>query len=314
MSQATRCAALIIAVWATSAASADIVGTDLQAPGKNVSSVSANNWNDTVWVGTTSGVWGVKADGKPKFKVILTGDPYVSAIASDKDQGGVWLATYNGVFRYAVDGRLLGKISNVSASAVAVDQQNAAVWTGTLNQGLLKIRIPTMTIERFGVDQGLPSNVVYSVLPSGKTTVWVGTDRGLVRFDGTKWESVPELSGRSVLSLAEDAGRIVAGTDDGAFVLAGAQQQWERVPQSAGKVITSATVAGEKLFLGTRDSGVLYYKDLRGTAFPTTLSMKQLGFPERPVSSLSASAQSEAVVVGTFGGGVRQFPFASFEK
>ena len=69
--------------------------------------------------------------------------------------------------------------------------------------------------------QGLPANEMWCLLPDGKGGVWVGTDRGLARWrNGRVSAAGPrEMAKTSVLTLVRDRGRILAGTEQGLFVL-----------------------------------------------------------------------------------------------
>jgi len=69
--------------------------------------------------------------------------------------------------------------------------------------------------------QGLPANEMWCLLPDGTGGVWVGTDRGLARWrDGRVGPAGPrEMAKASVLTLVLDRDRILAGTEQGLFVL-----------------------------------------------------------------------------------------------
>ncbi len=66
-----------------------------------------------------------------------------------------------------------------------------AIWLGTYNNGLIKLMedsIPVMDgaimkIKSFTTTQGSPSNSIKSIVEDGKGNLWVGTDRGLSKFN-----------------------------------------------------------------------------------------------------------------------------------
>ncbi|MBK9013635.1 MAG: hypothetical protein IPM82_05880 [Saprospiraceae bacterium] len=65
---------------------------------------------------------------------------------------------------------------------------------------------------RYGVSDGLPSGVVYCVLQDKKGFMWFGTDKGLVRFDGTRFKVFGMKDGlpdNEVVNIFEDSqGRV----------------------------------------------------------------------------------------------------------
>ena len=73
----------------------------------------------------------------------------------------------------------------------------------------------TYFFEKYGVEQGLSSSKVYSVIQDRNDWIWLGTESGVSRFDGSKFENFSLLNGMAgggVYSLAEDSlGRIWFG-------------------------------------------------------------------------------------------------------
>ncbi|MEO7297128.1 MAG: two-component regulator propeller domain-containing protein, partial [Verrucomicrobiota bacterium] len=70
-------------------------------------------------------------------------------------------------------------------------------------------------------DDGLPQNHVQSILQTRDRYIWVGTQKGLARFDGVRFtiftpENTPALKGRSITTLCESGdGTLWIGTSDG---------------------------------------------------------------------------------------------------
>lgn len=77
------------------------------------------------------------------------------------------------------------------------------------------LRGQTYFFEKYGVEQGLSSSKVYSILQDRNDWLWFGTESGVSRFDGSgslNLSSVDGLAGGGVFSLAEDTlGRIWFG-------------------------------------------------------------------------------------------------------
>lgn len=62
----------------------------------------------------------------------------------------------------------------------------------------------------YGVREGLPSNVVYCAVQDHRGFMWFGTDKGLVRFDGNRFQVFDIKDGlpdSEVIGLFEDSQR-----------------------------------------------------------------------------------------------------------
>ncbi|HPC98691.1 MAG TPA: two-component regulator propeller domain-containing protein [Bacteroidales bacterium] len=79
----------------------------------------------------------------------------------------------------------------------------------------LAARTQTLFFEKFGVEEGLGSSKVYTVIQDRHDFVWLGTESGAARFDGNRFVNFGSLNGLSaggVKSLFEDTtGRIWFG-------------------------------------------------------------------------------------------------------
>lgn len=73
----------------------------------------------------------------------------------------------------------------------------------------------TYFFEKYGVEQGLGSSKVYSVIQDRNDWIWIGTESGVSRFNGSRFEnftSANGMAGGGVYSLAEDSlGRVWFG-------------------------------------------------------------------------------------------------------
>ena len=57
------------------------------------------------------------------------------------------------------------------------------LWIGTGGSGLLKFDRRSGVVEQYTTKEGLPSNVVYGILPDERGNLWFSTDMGLCRMD-----------------------------------------------------------------------------------------------------------------------------------
>jgi ligand-binding sensor domain-containing protein len=85
------------------------------------------------------------------------------------------------------------------------------------------LKAQTYFFEKYGVEQGLSSSKVYSILQDKNDWLWLGTESGVSRFNGSKFDnftSADGLAGGGVYSLAEDSlGRIWFGHLNGGLSL-----------------------------------------------------------------------------------------------
>jgi len=125
---------------------------------------------------------------------------------------------------------------------------------------------PPVSFSSLSSSDGLPQNTARALLQDSTGFIWIGTEDGLVRFDGYEMHSFRKqhgnratLSDNYVSALAEDfQGRIWAGTMGGG--LNAIIPKTDRVVQirdlgSADIMVIVADPNGEELWLGT-DSGL----------------------------------------------------------
>ncbi len=112
----------------------------------------------------------------------------VSCFAEDKN-GNYLAASKKALFRF--DGedwsphRLL---ANTTANVTTIHSgHDGILWFGTGSQGVIRYDGETWT--DYQVEDGLPSNHVYSVLQTGPETVWAMTEAGLAHLEGDYWGS-----------------------------------------------------------------------------------------------------------------------------
>lgn len=120
-------------------------------------------------------------------------------------QGNLWSTTFKGIFRASAD-RQEPVVADSRVTAMYSDV-DGDLWIGTANSGL--IRLKDRTIRMYTTSDGLPGDVVMSVLTSHDGTLWAGSNcGGLSRFDGQYFRTYNEKDGLSnscVWSLAEDS-------------------------------------------------------------------------------------------------------------
>ncbi len=156
--------------------------------------------------------------------------------------------------------------------------------------------------ERWDSDRGFPLGPVYAISQSGDGYLWIGTQAGLVRFDGLNFRLIrnaPGLAnGASVLGLmAEPGGRLwirLEGSllryDNGVF-------QSTDVVVNANSSAMGRSEQGE-LLISSAPAGILAYRRGKFEAIADALHL-----PPSPVLSLAASKDG-SIWCGTRGAGL----------
>ncbi|MCB9169998.1 MAG: hypothetical protein H6594_06560 [Flavobacteriales bacterium] len=109
--------------------------------------------------------------------------------------GRLWLGTYEGL--WCLDTRTgtwetfvndpLDSLSlpgnMVLATCLDPSEPNERLWVGTEGNGLAVFDRRTRRFTRYGMDDGLPNEVVYGILPGAAGELWLSTNQGLCRFE-----------------------------------------------------------------------------------------------------------------------------------
>jgi signal transduction histidine kinase/ligand-binding sensor domain-containing protein/CheY-like chemotaxis protein len=132
------------------------------------------------------------------------------------------------------------------------------------------VRVTQYHTLSFQIEQGLPQNSVQAILQSRDGYVWLGTQAGLVRFDGVRFvvfdrSSAPAFTRENVRALAEDRdGTLWIATDDGLLFLRDGRVTKLVAPAPLpSQLVTSLLLASDgTLWVGT-EAGVCRLKDGR---------------------------------------------------
>ncbi len=173
-----------------------------------------------VWVGTDNGL--ALFDGV-RFNAIDLGIGGGSITTLyDDGKGGLWVGAWGRALVHyrPSDGKTTiyeekAGLPATSFSAITGDG-NGNIWIAT-RKGLVRLR--GGFFETFTVHQGLPTNLITSLLLTRAGVLWIGTrGGGLVRFDDggfTTYTREDGLSSNQILALYEDAaGTLWIGTSD----------------------------------------------------------------------------------------------------
>jgi ligand-binding sensor domain-containing protein/signal transduction histidine kinase len=162
--------------------------------------------------------------------------------------------------------------------------------------------------DRWGTDQGFPSGPVYAITQTPDGYLWIGTEAGLVRFDGWTFQLVKDDSGAytitSVLGLAsDDAGCLWIRMQD-LSVIRYCHGVFERpasdVERYSGVQAMQQGGAGELLIWNTEVGAVGFH----GRSFQKLASVTDL--PRTPVLALTRTKNGD-VWMGTRDAGLFRF-------
>jgi ligand-binding sensor domain-containing protein len=119
--------------------------------------------------------------------------------------GNVWFLTAAGLFRASSDS-LESVAPEMNGRGVTADR-DGNLWVGTNGAGL--VRFKNRTVKTFTKADGLPSDVVMTVLAAADGKLWAGNNcGGLSWFDGSRFHTYDEKDGLAnscINALAEDS-------------------------------------------------------------------------------------------------------------
>jgi ligand-binding sensor domain-containing protein len=144
--------------------------------------------NNAIWAATPQGV-AVYDQATKLWKTYTTTqgliDNRVQRLYTEAGTNAIWCGTLAGASRF--DGtawKSYPALGNVSTIFQAAD---GTLWFGTDGQGVKKM-VDT-TITAYTVNDGLPSNYIWSIAQESPSVLWFGTSLGAASFDGTTWQA-----------------------------------------------------------------------------------------------------------------------------
>lgn len=223
------------------------------------------------WFCTAKGV--ARRIGGSIEKLATYGTGHEALRVYEDSRGQVWIGSTEGLFRVTANGL------QVAASGMNVrylyGDGDGNLWIGTNGDGLFRFK--PSAVRMFTTADGLPNNVVMTVLARRDGALWAGANcGGLSRFDGRRFRTYNEKDGllnTCVWALAEDAkGDLWIGTyGGGAFRMSGGNF----TQFSTGQGLLSDRVTGVlpardgSLWLATR-GGLSCLRDGRIRNYTTT--------------------------------------------
>jgi signal transduction histidine kinase len=230
------------------------------ADGGVLSITSVRETNGKVLVGTTGrGVLVLK--GRELQQLGNTPGPGGVNSLTISDTGQLWVGTdatkgVSGIYSADPNGRGIKRIAAPTARVLAFDANETGLWVGTERYGLFQIIDGKLkkSYTFANTSGGLRSDTVNTLFTDREGVLWIGTNRGVSRFDrlGAEQQTVSDIPNSNfVRSLFRAAsGDILAGTNRGLFEKS--FKDWHSNPRFEGKVIyTIAEHCSTAIMIGT---------------------------------------------------------------
>lgn len=148
-----------------------------------------------LWIGTANGLDYYNKNNDSLVKIIdskLYGDHINKDIIYDiqlQENNQLWVGTSTGLYHLKVDYSTVPlnieivKIKKLPYEIRSILITKNTLWLATQSNGLIKYNFKTKKITAFNESMGLSHNTTYSILPGAKNDLWIGTLKGLSRFD-----------------------------------------------------------------------------------------------------------------------------------
>lgn len=144
--------------------------------------------NGGIWLATGRGVYTYDFLKRRFERFSGFPDLFYTEIYEDKAHN-IWAGTYsNGIYVYNITTKTSGRVwdkrknkhvlSDERINAVYEDE-SSRIWIGT-ERGLYKLEKNRQELQKYSVQTGFPSDVIYAVLPDKYHRLWITTSKGLV--------------------------------------------------------------------------------------------------------------------------------------
>jgi ligand-binding sensor domain-containing protein/signal transduction histidine kinase len=226
----------------------------------------------------------------------------ISALAQTTD-GYIWLSAASALYRF--DGvrfeRFEGVTSDVSALKALDD---GSLWIGYEFGGASLLKDGRLT--SYGDGEGMPDGTVFGFAADRQHAVWAATVKGLMRFDGSSWQSIgaewnyPDGKSRAV--FVDRGGTLWAATGETVMTLAPDARRFEDTGRRAGWVVQMAQAPDGSVWIAEAFGAVQAITSASGGA-PASASVI------RVESGGILFDRDGALWVGSLGDGVRRVAY-----
>ncbi len=205
------------------------------------------------WVGTHGDglFWMTTTQLVPVASTTAPGSQTITALQRTRD-GRLWVGTWAGLYwlpaaapgtgqQPELRGVPGGQKWNVTALAV---EGTGTLWVATAGQGPSRLE-PDGTLHYFGERDGVPPTALLCLQADRDGRLWAGCARGLIRWDGQRWQACDLRKDFIVRHLYhDDRGRLWCGTAQGLHCLR---------PDAVRDALAQRSVSGRYFRMGAAD-------------------------------------------------------------
>jgi diguanylate cyclase (GGDEF)-like protein len=279
----------------------------------------AQTRDGALWIGTDeAGAWRI-ARGAAAAVPLPGRSDAINAFWEAPD-GRLWIAASEGLFRCAATQcERLDALGQAGARSLFGEQRDGAwrLWVGSNTEGAIELLDldapqPRRSGLRIARGEGLPNNVALSIARFAGD-LWIGSGRGLARFDGTRVHTygtgngfpnamvfalLPDVDaeGRPLLLAALRPDGLAEIRPDGRWRVLDSQHG---LPSNAVHSLLRERHRGA-LWIGTMSAGIARVERHHWALFD-----ERMGLPDRIVLGVGWSAPRRELWVGTASGGAR---------
>lgn len=146
----------------------------------------------SIFIGTSNGIYSYNKRSQ-NFKPLsfFPDNVFFSSITEDK-KGNLWIGTFkNGLYYYNPSLKIFGRLKFIQKNADRFEKSRVTyiyidrlqqLWVCT-EDGLFKIIPGTKKIVGYSTENGLPGNLVYSIIEDNNNYLWITTSKGLLRLN-----------------------------------------------------------------------------------------------------------------------------------
>ncbi|MEO7917431.1 MAG: diguanylate cyclase, partial [Dokdonella sp.] len=202
------------------------MATNLNLPGGRVTEIFEDA-EGSIWVGANGGLFRLRETMFSNFtsRDGLSGN-YVRAVMEDR-RGRLWVASAKGLDWMDSEGNFhstpLPTASGNPPSVLSLaEDKDGALWIGTYVDGLYRLGTDD-SIQRYGVENGLPAGNIRAIAVDDTGVVWLATQNGVAGLRGDRASMVTGEHAPTGLTTAlnSESGELWMGTIEGARILRG---------------------------------------------------------------------------------------------
>jgi signal transduction histidine kinase/ligand-binding sensor domain-containing protein/DNA-binding response OmpR family regulator len=154
------------------------------------------DYNQNIWIGTSGGGLNMlDANSNTIFRIkeasSYVGD-FIFNISKTNNKDILLISGSKGLAKINVDTKKLTLIEykdegaaaeNTTITLCTFEDEFNNIWIGTQGDGLYYYNSKTQKSLRFGTDEGLPNQVIYTILSDNYNNLWFSTNKGLSRLN-----------------------------------------------------------------------------------------------------------------------------------